>query len=128
MIQSLRNSAELVADGDISAYADWNEDFYIFDPLTGGGMDLTGLGIYYQFRRAICQTTADVVVSTANGMISIVADANAVNSIARVSVPRGTFANYIGNMILDVAFVDQSDDVLHYAHGVVTITNTPATI
>ena len=124
----LGNGAETKISGEISAFADWNEDVYFFDPSTGAAMPISGMGWYLQFRRDEKQTGADVTLSTVEGSLSIVADDNAVDSILRIAAAPGTFSSYIGNMICDLVGVDGDGETFHYGHGVVTILNDPVTI
>ena len=120
-------SAEAYISGEISTYADWNEDIYFFDP-DGAAMSLTGIAFYMQFRSDPEQESADVTLSTAAGTLSLVADSGAVTSILRIDADDALFSSYIGDMVVDLLGVDGSDVKTHYGHGVVTFTNSPVAI
>ena len=122
------SGAECELSGEISTFATWSEDLYFFDPSDGSAMDLDGLSFKFQFRSDPGQTDADVTLSTAGGTLSIVDDDGSVSSILRISVPPGTFDGYEGDMIADLICIDQSSNVIHYAHGVVTFTNNPVAV
>lgn len=119
------SGAESEVSGAIAIYADWNEDIYFRDPSTGTAMDLTGLSFQFQFRCNPNSVSADVTLSTSNGMLSIQEDSGSVDSILRIAAPRGTFSAYQGDMIADLIATDVSNQVTLYAHGIVTFTNNP---
>lgn len=121
---ALTSAAESVISGEISVFATWTEDIYFRDP-DGAAMDITGLDFSFQFRRDGCQTSADVTLSTDAGTLSIEEDDGSVDSILRISAAAGTFSSYPGDMIADLVGVDQSGNVTHYGHGIVSFRNDP---
>jgi hypothetical protein len=120
--------AETVISGEISIHSTWSEDIYFFQSSDGSAMDLTGLDFRMQFRCSADQENADVTLSIDAGTLSIEEDDGSVDSILRITVPAGTFSAYDGDMVCDLIGIDQSDNITHYGHGLVTFRNSPVAI
>jgi hypothetical protein len=120
----LANSGALFdVNGFVSNGATWAEDIYFFED--GAAVDLTGLAFEFQFRECGQETATILVLSTADGELTIEADSGAVDSILRITVPSATIIALDGDYVADLVAKDQDDVLIHYAHGTVTFRPSP---
>ena len=110
--------------GTLATNATWQEDIYFTE--AGAAFDLTGLDFKMTFRGDPDSTTADIVLSTDAGTLSIETDDEAgVDRILRINVPSGMLNSYQGDYVADLASQDADGKVVLWAHGIVSFRSNP---
>ena len=112
--------------GSVANNATWQESIYFTQE--GEPMDLTGLSFKMTFRCNGESTSADYTLSTDDGTLSIVTDADSgVDRILYINVSAGSLSGLRGDYVADLASQDVADVVTLWGHGVVTFAPNPVT-
>ena len=110
--------------GSVANNATWQETVYFMQE--GSPMVLTGLSFKMTFRCNGDSTSADYTLSTDDGTLSIVADADSgIANNLYINVAAGSLSGLLGDYIADLASQDVADVVTLWAHGAVTFAPNP---
>lgn len=107
----------------VSNNATWDENYYF--QQAGVGMQISNLSFQLQFRRCPDATTSDLVLSTAEGQLTIIEDDGGNETILRVNVPYTTISGMCGDYIVDLVSKDPDEKLTHWAHGTATFRQSP---
>jgi hypothetical protein len=112
--------------GTVATNATWAEDIYFTE--AGAAFDLTDLDFKMTFRCSPENTSADFTLSTDDGTLSIVEDADSgVDRVLRITVTAGDLSALDGDYIADLASRDVAGVVILWAHGIVSFRPNPVT-
>ena len=127
---SIRNSspgpsgALFEISGAVANNATWQETIYFME--AGSPMVLTGLSFKMTFRCRGDSDTADHTLSTDDGTLSIVADADSgIANNLYINVPVGSLNTLRGDFVCDLASADIAGVVTSWGHGVVSFAPHP---
>lgn len=110
--------------GSVANNATWQESIYFTE--AGSPLDISGLDFKMTFRCNGNSTSADYTLSTDDGTLSIVTDADSgVDRILYINVSAGSLSGLLGDYVCDLASQDVADVVTLWAHGVVTFSPNP---
>lgn len=123
-MQTGNSGALFELSGTVPTNATWSEDIYFTQ--NGEPMDISGLSWKMSFRQSDRESSSgEFSIATSDGTLSVVADADGYMRVLRVSVAAGTFNEYCGDFIADLASKDVANQVDLWAHGVVTFRPNP---
>ncbi len=123
---SMPSGALFEVSGAVANNATWQETIYFMQ--SGSPMVLTGLSFKITFRCDGERTNADYTLSTDDGTLSIVADADSgIANNLYINVAAGSLSGLRGDYVCDLASQDVSDVVTLWGHGNVTFSPNPVT-
>jgi len=118
----LGTNARSVLSGIVSNGATWAEDVEI----TEDGIAVSGSPGSWTWRfifRQSYDNVAFLTLSTADGTLAIIEGAT--STILQIRVPYSSLSGMDGAYFADLASLDGSNTLTHWAHGIVTFTNEP---
>ena len=109
--------------GTVPTNATWNEDIYFTE--NGAPFAISEMDWKLTLRCNPESTSADITLSTDAGTLSIEDDDDGHDRILRISVPAGALNSYEGDYVMDLASKDPADNVILWAHGVISLRPNP---